>query len=175
MSRTTSSPAGASERVSARPVYILGIVALLAVAGMVAALWLTAQPSAGEFVPPAFDSMAEVGIPAVPEGLGYWSPYREGMAYRISVCGSIRMDGEEATVYFTSWAENTVYLKLRVLDAEGNILGESGLLKPGEYVRSVCLREPLPVGTAVILKVMGYEPDTYRSAGSMTVNTIISE
>ena len=55
------------------------------------------------------------------------------------------MDSSSATVYFTNAQENHVYLKLRVLDENDRILGETGLLKPGEYVKDVqLLRDFLP-------------------------------
>lgn len=74
-------------------------------------------------------------------------------------------------VYLTNPAENTVWLKLRVLDTNGSILGETGLLRPGEYVRTVALSAAPTPGTSITLKIMGYEPDTYLSAGSATLST----
>lgn len=155
------------------PIYILGAVALVAVVVMIVALCIPKEAEKGEFVPPAFDSAAVEGTPTVPENLGYSSPYQDGMAYRFSVCGNVTMDGKDATVYFTNDAENEVYLKLRVLDAEGNILGETGLIKPGEYVKDVELSDALAVGTSIKLKIMSYEPETYNSAGPAVLNTKI--
>ena len=66
-----------------------------------------------------------------------------------------------------------MWLKLRVLDEGGGVLGESGLVRPGEYVKDVTLAEKLPAGTKIKLKIMGYEPETYRSAGSATLNTAV--
>lgn len=154
-------------------IYILGAVTAAMLIVMIVALCIPKEPPKGEFVPPAFDSAAVVGTPEVPEGLGYSSPYQEGMAYRFSVCGKVTMDGKTATVYLTNDAENEVYLKLRVLDAEGNILGETGLIKPGEYVKDVELSEALAVGTSIKLKIMSYEPETYMSAGSASMHTTI--
>jgi hypothetical protein len=51
-------------------------------------------------------------------------------------------------------------------------LGETGLLKPGEYVQYVSLTKELEDGTPIQLKIMGSEPDTYCSAGAATVTTI---
>ena len=155
------------------PVYILSVLAVTSFFVMLIALSVPKDPPRGEFVPPAFESTAIQGVPEVPEELGYTSPYREGMAYRFSVCANVTMDGRVATVYFTNPAENTVYLKLRVLDGNGEILGETGLLKPGEYVRVVELCEALDAGTQIQLKIMSYEPDTYLSAGSVVLKTEI--
>ena len=93
--------------------------------------------------------------------------------YRFSVCGNVIMEGSNAAVYLTNPAENEVWLKLRVLDENDNILGETGLIRPGEYVKDVALTENLTAGTKIKLKIMGYEPETYFSAGSATLNTAI--
>ena len=83
------------------------------------------------------------------------------------------MDSNKATVYFTNAEGNNVYLKLRVLDENDNILGETGLLKPGEYVKDVELIRALSAGTGIRLKIMRYAPDTYLSEGSVVLNTTI--
>jgi len=167
MKKTKSNKKG----ISAIPV--LAVAAAVCVVVMIVALCIPKEAEKGEFVPPAFDSAAVVGTPEVPENLGYSAPYQEGMAYRFSVCGNVTMDGTTATVYMTNPAENEVYLKLRVLDENGNILGETGLLKPGEYVKTVELTKQLAVGTSIKLKIMSYEPETYYSAGSAVLNTAI--
>ena len=83
------------------------------------------------------------------------------------------MEGSNAAVYLTNPAENEVWLKLRVLDGNGNILGETGMIRPGEYVKDVALTENFTAGTKIKLKIMGYEPETYFSAGSATLNTAV--
>lgn len=153
-------------------IYILLCLAVLAVIGMIIALSSTSNVESAEFIPPEFDAAAVKGIPDVPENLGYSSPYQDGMAYRFSVCGKV-FAGDVATVYFTSDEENDVYLKLRFLDESGNILGESGLIQSGEYIKDVALSRKLMVGEKIKLKVMGYEKDTYYSAGSVVLSTVV--
>lgn len=104
---------------------------------------------------------------------GYTELYQDGMAYRVSVCGVPQINGNELTVYFTNTEGNEQYLKLRVLDEKGNTLGETGLLKSGEYVKTVTLSKELPVGTKIKLKVMSYEPEDYTSAGSVAMNVTV--
>ena len=156
-----------------KTVPILCGVLAVALAIMAAALAFGGKQEPADFTPPPFDAAAVAGVPEVPESLGYISPYREGMEYRFSVCGNVVMEDNAAAVYLTNPAENEVCLKLRVLDENGNILGETGLLKPGEYVKDVALTGNLPVGTPITLKIMGYEPETYFSAGSATLNTAV--
>lgn len=154
-------------------VTVLAAVFAVALIIMIVALAVPKEAERGEFVPPAFDSSAVTGIPEVPEGLGYSAPFQEGMAYRFAVCGNVLMDGKQALVYFTNPAENDTWTKLRVYDESGNVLGETGLIKPGEYVQYVELGKELAPGTPIKLKIMGYEPDTYLSAGSVVLNTQI--
>ena len=151
---------------------LCGVLAI-ALAVMAAALVFGRKHKTAEFAPPPFDATAVAGVPEVPENLGYISPYRDGMGYRFSVCGNVVMEGSNAAVYLTNPAENEVWLKLRVLDENDNILGETGLIRPGEYVKDVALTENLTAGTKIKLKIMGYEPETYFSAGSVSLNVTV--
>lgn len=79
-----------------------------------------------------------------------------------------------ADVWFTNPESNTVWLKLRVLDGAGDTLGETGLIRPGEYVQAIFFDRVPGIGDSIGLKLMAYEPDTYYSAGSATLNTVIA-
>lgn len=152
---------------------LCGVLALVAVV-MIVALCIPKTPDKGAFVPPALDGSAVQGTPEVAKELGYTEFFKAGMAYRVSLCGVPTIDENVLTVYFTSPESNEKYLKLRVLDSKGNILGESGLVRPGEYVQAVALDKRVAPGTKIALKVMGYEPETYESAGSVTINVTIA-
>ncbi len=129
----------------------------------------------GEFVPPPFDAGAVVGTPDIedPNAIGYTE--LDAKAYKVSVCGLVKLSGDSADIYFTNLETNEVWLKLRVLDEKGNILGETGLIRPGEYVKSVTFTEKVPkVGTKITMKIMGYQPETYYSAGAVNLTTVVS-
>lgn len=142
-------------------------VCLLSLGLMVFALRREAPPVMGEFVPPPFEPNAVAGAPQAPQGYSVL----DCKAYQVGLLGKLGAQGE---VWFANPEGNTALLKLRVLDERGNILGETGLLRPGEYVRTVELVRDLRPGTAVTLKIMGYEPETYFSAGAATLNTTVS-
>ncbi|MDO5425337.1 MAG: hypothetical protein Q4F41_16590 [Eubacteriales bacterium] len=127
------------------------------------------------FTPPSFDPAAVAGTPTVDASLGWSEIYQEGMAFKASVCGNVITDGSSAVVYFTNAEGFDVWLKLRILNEDGEILGETGLLKPGEYVKSVALTADVTDGETIKLKIMAYEPDTYYSAGSVSLKTTISK
>lgn len=158
------------------PLYVTGAVTLVAIITLTVVLCTSTSHTNGTpFVPPAFEDAAVEGTPSVPDHLGYGRLYRDGMGFAVQMCGNVTLDGRAATVYLTNPIENHVWIKLRVFDADGNLLGESGLLKPGEYVRSIELTQPLASGTPIKMKIMTYEPETYHSAGAITVNTAIGE
>ena len=150
--------------------YILPLAAVLcAVSLAVMVFALTRQEPQtvmGEFTPPPFDSTAVVGSPAVPDGLGYNE--LDCQVYKVSLCGKLNADGN---IWLTNPESNEVWLKVRILDAKGNILGETGLVRPGEYVQTVALTTIPKSGTPITLKIMAYEPDTYYSAGAASLNT----
>lgn len=158
--------------------YILPLAAVLCVLSLAVMVFaLTRQDEVqteiGEFTPPPFESTAVVGSPTVPDGLG-WQEL-DAKVYKAGICGKFIPDGNTADVWLTNPQSNTVWLKVRVLDAKGNTLGETGIIKPGEYVQSVTLDTVPKTGKPIVLKIMAYQPDTYYSEGAVSLNTTISE
>lgn len=152
-----------------RIITVLGILCIFSLSVMV--LVLCRSGSEVTFVPPPFEQAAQPGVPAVPEGLGYQELDVQG--FRVCLCGAVRIRDEAAEVWLTNPQDNPVWLKLRILDEDGNILGQTGILRPGEYVRQVALPGVKP-GTPVTVKVMAYEPETYHSAGAFVFHTLIA-
>lgn len=147
------------------------VFCVLCLAVMVVALITPKKAEQGDFTPPTFDSAAVSGEPDVPEGLGYAEPYRDGMEFRAGLCGNILLEGDTADVYLTNKAENTVWLMLRITDEEGNVLAQTGLIRPGEYVQTVKFTQKPENGQKLICRVMAYEPETYCSEGYFTLKT----
>ena len=147
------------------------VLCALSLLGMTAALLAPVQTEQPNFTPPPFEENAHSGTPQVPDGLG-WSEL-DAQAYKASVCGKAVVENGQMQIFLTNPQTNEVWLKLRVMDEDGNVLGETGLIKPGEYVQAVQLSETPPQGSVVRLKLMGYEPETYYSAGAVTLNTTI--
>ncbi len=156
-----------------KTVIIASVVCLVAVVGMILALCLTSGESEPQqFVAPEFDSAAVAGTPT--DADDSWTPiYKEGMEFSAHVCGRVIVNDNAADIYFTNDEGNDVWMKLRIIDTEGNILGETGLIKPGEYVRSVTFDTVPSSGTEIKMKIMAYEPETYYSAGAVSLNTVI--
>ena len=153
----------------------LRILAIMISIAAVFSCLIACEEEMGEFVPPPFDPGAIVGTAEIetPEAIGYTE--LDAKAYKLSVCGLVKLVGDSADIYFTNPETNDVWLKIRVLDEKGNILGETGLIRPGEYVKSITFTEKVPkVGDKITMKIMGYQPETYYSAGAVNLGTVVS-
>lgn len=146
-------------------------ICVLSLAVMIWALAFSGKEEKAEFVPPPFEKEAASGVPEVPEELG-WGEL-DAKAFKVSVCGVVCAEAESADVWLTNPQSNDVWLKLRMLDADGKILGETGLLRPGEYVRAIRMNRETEAGEKITLKIMSYEPETFYSEGAAVLNTTI--
>lgn len=151
---------------------LLGAACVVALLVLIAVALTSASDRTSGFTPPPFDPAALSGIPEVDESLG-WSELSLKPGYVAHVCGVLRANADEtAEVWFSSDAENTVWMKLRMKNADGETIGETGILKPGEYVEKIKLTSTDP--GEVTLEIMGYEPETYYSAGSVSLKTTLT-
>lgn len=156
----------------ARLIFVLAGICLLMLIAMCIILSVTGKPEAPHFTPPEFDASAVQGTPSVPTELGWYEVYKEGMSFRASVCGEIILNDGAAKVYFTNPKGNNLWLKLRILNEDGEILAETGLIKPGEYVSEISFTTLPASGERLVLKLMSYQPETYYSGGSVTLTTV---
>lgn len=165
------------DKLITNPRFIIGVLAVACVIAAVAIVMIftsgNTQAAKKEFVPPPFDETAVVGTPDVAEELG-WSELAVREGYLVHVCGVLNSDdAKTVAVWFTSDEGNDVWLKLRMRDAEGTIIGQTGIIKPGEYVERMELNENAHSGD-VVLEIMGYEPETYYSAGAVGLATTLT-
>ena len=156
-----------------KAVYLSAAVCFFAVIVMILSLALTGgRTDKSGFTPPPFEKTAQSGMPTSADG-SWTRIYKDGMGFSAHVCGNVFLNGNSADLYFTNDDGNGVWLKLRIFDGEGNIIAETGIIKPNEYVKTVTFDTVPEKGSAVKLKIMAYEPDTYYSAGAVTLNTVV--
>ncbi|MBO7215593.1 MAG: hypothetical protein J6V84_01190 [Clostridia bacterium] len=155
-----------------KSIYIASALCLLALIVMTVAL-LNAHNKA-EFTPPAFESQASPGMPSSDILNGVEKIQHEDMPFYAYVCGELNVDADSnVDVWLINPQENTVWLKLRVYEKDGTLLAETGLLKPGEYIRSVKFEHAVENGDEILLKLMSYQPETYFSMGEVILNTVV--
>lgn len=143
------------------------IICVLSIGGFILAL--NSYNKSKEFVKPEFEKNVKEGMPKLTKEDGF-EEFEVSDEYIVYMTGETKLEDNKLIVYFTSKKTNNVYVKLRIYK-DDEILGETGLLKPGEYIKEVKLDKSLKKDDKITLKVMGYEPETYYSAGSISLNT----
>ena len=150
---------------------ILAVVALVLALALVVVLLVVTRKEQGQFMPPPFEEAAVQGAPTVSDAALRYSYVKITDTLALGLCAACEVDDSGLRIYFTSLEHNTAWVRVKVQDEKGKLLGESGLLRPGEYVEHVAL-SAFPKGDTLRIKVLSYEPETYYSLGSaeLTVN-----
>lgn len=149
------------------------IASLIAVNKVNSLLNETAPRETLKFVPPSFSEDFEYGAPKVPDDKvhSYREIYKDGMTFTSYICGEVVVENGSADVYFTNPKGNSVWMKLRVFNSNGDVIAETGLIRPNEYIKSVKFDTIPEDGEKIVMKIMTYEPYTYESAGAVPLNT----
>ena len=146
---------------------------ILAILAIVIVGLLFSIKSKESFKKPDFDS----NVTEIPSDLDYQKSVLnilDGYSIYISPNPKI-VDDDCLKIDFLSVSTNNVYVKVRILDSENNIIGETGILKAGDYLEKVKLSKSVKVNDNITYKIMGYDQDNYTSAGSVSLNTRIGE
>jgi hypothetical protein len=126
-----------------------------------------------KYKPPAFDSSAQIGEPIPPVDLGYTS-MTVGQGFDIKICGRLFVEKNSVDIYFTNPKSNDVWLMTELQDENGKVLAKSGMIKQGEYIKSVNMFKNVTADkTNVTIVVIAYSPDTYLSRGSVSMKTVL--
>lgn len=150
-----------------------GVLAVLLILLTVLALSREPNVIVSDFEAPPFEENVLADVPdEVLDRADFRSLDVKGN-YVFSILGSPDFRNGDLLPYLASHEENKVFLLIKVYDADGTQLGKSGLIRPGECLPSVALTRA-PMGNTVSLKVFSYEPDTYFSRGSATLNLALS-
>ncbi len=162
--------------------YILGGVAalllvLLIILGIVSLTQRNKKPAppqnqviVEQFSTPAFDANA---ISGKPEGMDEPSYQKLQMLdFSFQMFGEPIIEENELVLYLTNLTENPAWIKVKLYDENGGFLGESGVVRIGEYVRSVHTDAPLTAGQHITAKLFFYEPETYYSKGTFGLQLV---
>jgi hypothetical protein len=152
---------------------ILAVVAVLLAVALVVVVLVAAsnRHRQGTFTPPPFEETAVVGTPTVSDETLRYNYAKITDELAVGLCATCERVEDDLLIYFTSLEHNAAWVRVKVYDEKGKLCGESGLLRPGEYVERIPLTSS-PGGKTLKIKVLSYEPETYYSLGSaeLTVN-----
>lgn len=149
---------------------IIIIMSVLAAGALVIGVRCCAAASLGDGY--QMESGAQEGTPQVPEEEQY-AHVLVTDGFELDICGNPKIEGKKVYFYPTNPAGNDVWFKVAVLDRDGERIGESGILKQGQYTEYIELERVVEEETEVSLKVIAYEPGEYTSRGSITLETVL--
>lgn len=122
-----------------------------------------------KFIKPEFEQNITTTIP---ENLDYKSSIIDiSDGYSIYIDGMPRINKNKLIINFISIEDNNVWIKIRIFDEEKNIIAESGLIKPGEYLESIKIDKSVAENDDITYMIIGYEIDNYKSAGTVELST----
>ncbi len=146
---------------------ILAIILAILVVGL---LIMVVPNLNKKFNKPSFDSNAK----KISDNTNYIDKVftiKDGYSFYID--GNPKLDGNNLFIDFYSNTSDDIYLKVRVLE-DDKIIGESGLVQTGELLDHIHLNKTKVSGKVYYL-IMGYEKDTYYSAGEVNLNIKIGD
>lgn len=153
-----------------RRIKLAALYLLIIAFGVAAAVWAYHYFQPAVLTHPDFDAAAVSGVPQVDERYGY-STLQVDEKYRILLCGVPANDGQTVDFFLTNPADNGVWFRAEVLNENGDVIGSTGVLRQGEYLSSITMAEPLTEReTAVTLRIVAYEPDSWQSRGNVNLN-----
>lgn len=149
------------------------LVTILIILLIIIFILLISIKNKSTFSKPNFDENISTKIP---EGLDYEdSIINISKNYSIYIDGLPTLKNEEIIINFISLENNNVWIKIRILNENEEIIGESGLVKPGEYLKNIKLKNNIPKNGEITYMIIGYEIDSYLSAGTIKLNTRVGE
>lgn len=130
-------------------------------------MYINPDMNKGNFVKPEFESDVIEGIP---ENLSEEIIIQEVMikeGFSLAICTNPIIDEDNnIQIYFISESDNEVWQRFIIYDEMGNELGETGIIRPGEYLQSTKLNRSLNDNENIVVKIVSFEPETYYSCGS---------
>ena len=150
------------------PTHIIVLTVLCFLLGMLL-IFLPEKEAEIVFIPPPFAEDAAQGSPQVRPEWGYAEITRPGMPFSAWLCGAPPEENGALRLCFTNPADSWVWLRLRLFDEAGQLVSETGILRPGEYLEWIPLNEGSEAGP-LTAEIMSYQPETYYSQGAVRVN-----
>ena len=145
---------------------VVGILLAVAIVATVIVYFVTRNES--DFTPPDFDVAAKKGYPTVTDPAAQFQKVTASENFAFSMCLCPTYENGAARICFASEITNQAYLLIRLYDADGELIGQSGLVKPGQYVESVAISLVPTKDMDISAKIFSYEPNTYYSMGTVS-------
>lgn len=161
-----------SVTVSKKIYVVIEVVVITILCGLIS-IWFYFSNYSKRYNKPAFETSYTEGEVNVDKKYGY-AEMKVSEEYVVGACGVPRADSNSLDLYFSNPKGNEVLLKCVLSTPEGDVVGETGLIQPNCYIKTVYFNSPQSKGTHnLTIKVLGFEPETYYSKGVVSLMTTI--
>ncbi len=127
---------------------------------------IVSDHKASLYSPPPFEVNVTNGTPSPNEKFSY-GKFKTKNDFSVGLCAIPKYEKSRVEGYFTNPSENKVWLMFEILDADGKTeLGKSGIIKPGEYVKSI-YAPSLKTNETYTFRVLAFTPNVYTSEGQI--------
>ena len=151
-----------------KKIMIIAVVVLLALTAVL--LFIASRL---KYSPPAFEKNAKAGEPEVSEDFLY-EEIDSDYGYKIGIAANLyQQEDQSCKVFFTNPESNNTYLKCQICSGD-DVLYESGIIKPGEYVESLEAAGKFDnVRMDVTVNIYAFNPEDWTSDGKTQLNLVL--
>ncbi len=124
---------------------------------------------------PGFAPEAQTGAPEIAEGTYGYCPFTTADGSKIKMCGSPNATENTIDFYLTNEEGNDMWILLEVCNENDETLGNSGVLKQGQFLQTLKLDKKLNIGENKLkLKLRTFVPEEYYSKGTVNLETTVT-
>ena len=169
--------AGSPEQKSSRKrAAVIAIICALAAIAIWLLVWLFACNGASLFDPNAQDGQAP--FKSAEEMQAELDRVVEEGMFNISIASSIQFDdgASEGTAYIENVPGNRYNMRVRITeDATGDVLYESGVLKPNQFIEKIALTKDLDQGSyPATATFTALDPSSYDEVGQAAAKVVVN-
>ena len=169
--------AGSPEQKSSRKrAAVIAIICALAALAIWLLVWLFACNGASLFDPNAQDGQAP--YKSAEEMQAELDRVVEEGMFNISIAGAIQFDdgASEGTAYIENVPGNRYNMRVRITeDATGDVLYESGVLKPNQFIEKIALTKDLDQGSyPATATFTALDPSSYDEVGQAAAKVVVN-
>ena len=171
----TARPAATDAPSHKRTILIVAGIVIAAIA-IWACVWLFACNGASLFDPDARDGQAP--YKSAEEMQAELDRVVEEGMFNISIAGAIQFDdgASEGTAYIENVPGNRYNMRVRITeDATGDVLYESGVLKPNQFIEKIALTKDLDQGSyPATATFTALDPSSYDEVGQAAAKVVVN-
>ena len=149
---------------------VLVIASILFISSLVF-LYVAWQRPGETLVLPEFESSVEK-LDDMGDVEGYSLFDDPNIPFKCGLVAKPETSDEGINLYFANDTANDVWLLVKVSNSKGWVAGETGLIKPGEYVKEI--KGDFEKGENIKIQVFSYKPELYYSSGTFVLNTVVA-